>query len=188
MHKKKTDLPPIAPPPLLASIMIGTKKNVNYWTHHIAMRSSTRHGDTFDERLARGLRLRFPDYLGDIGDATAVVRTVQEALRNGDAAAAPVRARAEAEPKATTSSRSSAKTQKRAQPTKTVSKELQKIVGVSEISRGDATKAIWAYAKSHQLNRGKLITVDSVLRGVFGDRATIDGFKDMQKLLTPHLT
>ena len=150
-------------------------------------RPSTRRGDTFDERLARGLRVRFPDQLGSIGDASLVVKTVEDALAAGGGIASSG-ANAKPSRRGGTGAATTATTPKKTQPMKSISTPLQKIVGAAEMSRGDVTKAVWNYAKTNGLNTGKIISLDSNLKGVFGNRGTIDGFKDMQKLLTPHLT
>lgn len=150
-------------------------------------RPSTRRGDTFDERLARGLRVRFPDQLGSIGDASLVVKTVEDALAAGGGIASSG-ANAKPSRRGGASATTTTTTPKKTQPMKSISTPLQKIVGVAEMSRGDVTKAVWNYAKTNRLNTGKIISLDSNLKGVFGNRGSIDGFKDMQKLLTPHLT
>ena len=150
-------------------------------------RPSTRRGDTFDERLARGLRVRFPDQLGSIGDASLVVKTVEDALAAGGGIASSG-ANAKPSRRGGASATTTTTTPKKTQPMKSISTPLQKIVGVAEMSRGDVTKAVWNYAKTNGLNTGKIISLDSNLKGVFGNRGSIDGFKDMQKLLTPHLT
>ena len=150
-------------------------------------RPSTRRGDTFDERLARGLRVRFPDQLGSIGDASLVVKTVEDALAAGGGTNS-TSSGANAKPSRRGGAATTTTTPKKTQPMKSISTPLQKIVGAAEMSRGDVTKAVWNYAKTNGLNTGKIISLDSNLKGVFGNRSTIDGFKDMQKLLTPHLT
>ena len=150
-------------------------------------RPSTRRGDTFDERLARGLRVRFPDQLGSIGDASLVVKTVEDALAAGGGIASSG-ANAKPSRRGGASATTTTTTPKKTQPMKSISTPLQKIVGAAEMSRGDVTKAVWNYAKTNGLNTGKIISLDSNLKGVFGNRGSIDGFKDMQKLLTPHLT
>ncbi len=152
-------------------------------------RPSTRRGDTFDERLARGLRVRFPDQLGSIGDASLVVKTVEDALTAGGGTnSTSSGANAKPSRRGGAGAATTTTTPKKTQPMKSISTPLQKIVGVAEMSRGDVTKAVWNYAKTNRLNTGKIISLDSNLKGVFGNRGSIDGFKDMQKLLTPHLT
>lgn len=152
-------------------------------------RPSTRRGDTFDERLARGLRVRFPDQLGSIGDASLVVKTVEDALAAGGGTnSTSSGANAKPSRRGGAGAATTTTTPKKTQPMKSISTPLQKIVGAAEMSRGDVTKAVWNYAKTNGLNTGKIISLDSNLKGVFGNRGSIDGFKDMQKLLTPHLT
>lgn len=76
----------------------------------------------------------------------------------------------------------------RAQPTMKTSSELEAIVGISEISRGDATKKIWDYIKAHGLQDSankRLIKPDGALSKILGSEP-IDMFK-IAGLLNKHL-
>ncbi|WP_042281596.1 type I DNA topoisomerase [Candidatus Protochlamydia sp. R18] len=77
----------------------------------------------------------------------------------------------------------------RQMPVYQVSPELKGIIEVSEITRGDMTKKVWDYIKTHQLqdtNNKRLIIPDAKLSQVFGTTQPVDMFK-MATLLSAHL-
>lgn len=77
----------------------------------------------------------------------------------------------------------------RKMPTYQVSEELRAVTGMSELSRGDATKKIWDYIKEHNLQDEKnkrIIHPDEKLAKVFGSTESIDMFK-IAGLLKNHL-
>ncbi|CAF22795.1 type I DNA topoisomerase [Candidatus Protochlamydia amoebophila] len=77
----------------------------------------------------------------------------------------------------------------RQMPVYQVSPELRGIIEVSEITRGDMTKKVWDYIKTHQLqdtNNKRLIIPDAKLSQVFGTTQPVDMFK-MATLLSAHL-
>ncbi|WP_068467713.1 type I DNA topoisomerase [Candidatus Protochlamydia phocaeensis] len=77
----------------------------------------------------------------------------------------------------------------RAMPAYKLSPELAAIVGAQELSRGEATKRIWDYIKSHQLQDAankRLIVPDQALAKVFGTSEPVDMFK-MAGLIGAHL-
>ena len=66
-----------------------------------------------------------------------------------------------------------------------VSKELQDVIGVNEVSRPEMTKKIWDYIKSHELQDPKnkrMIVPDKKLTKVFGSKEPIDMMKLAGKL------
>lgn len=79
-------------------------------------------------------------------------------------------------------------TKKRAQPTYKVSADLEKIIGVKQTSRPEATKKIWEYIKAHKLqdpiNKRKIIP-DPLLTKIIG-KDPIDMMK-LSSCLTKHL-
>lgn len=83
-----------------------------------------------------------------------------------------------------------AKASKTAKKTRTdvlykVSKELQDVIGVEEISRTEMTKKIWEYIKAHDLQDPKnkrMIVPDKKLAKVFGSKESIDMMKLAGKL------
>lgn len=78
---------------------------------------------------------------------------------------------------------------KRKSPEFTPSKELAAIIGPNPLSRGDATKALWDYIKTHKLQNEankRQILPDAKLKKILGDEPI-----DMMKLaghLSKHLT
>ncbi|MBM3191028.1 MAG: type I DNA topoisomerase [Chlamydiae bacterium] len=71
------------------------------------------------------------------------------------------------------------------QPSYKVSKELQEIIKVDEITRPELTKKVWEYIKKHNLQDPKnkrLIVPDKKLAKVFGSSASIDMMKLAAKL------
>lgn len=77
----------------------------------------------------------------------------------------------------------------RVQPSMKATAELSAVIGVNEVSRGDATKKIWDYIKAHNLQDSankRLIKPDSKLAKVFGSSEPIDMFK-IAGLLNKHL-
>jgi DNA topoisomerase-1 len=63
---------------------------------------------------------------------------------------------------------------------KKLSKELQAFVGEKELTRGEVTKKIWEYIKSHNLqdpSNKRLIVPDEKLEKVFGNSEPLDMFK-----------
>jgi len=78
---------------------------------------------------------------------------------------------------------------KAVQPKKKISKELQAVVGESELSRPEVVKKVWEYIKKHDLQDPKnkrTIVPDSKLAKVFGGKEPIDMMK-MSGLLTKHI-
>lgn len=70
-----------------------------------------------------------------------------------------------------------------------LSPELAEITGAAELSRGDVTKKVWDYIKSHNLqdsNNKRLIVPDDKLAKVFGGKEPIDMFK-LAGILGKHL-
>lgn len=67
-----------------------------------------------------------------------------------------------------------------------VSKELAAICEKDELARPHITKAIWAYAKKHSLQNGRMIKCDEKLKKVMDGQDEVDGFR-MVKLLQPHI-
>jgi chromatin remodeling complex protein RSC6 len=63
---------------------------------------------------------------------------------------------------------------------------LATIIGQVSITRGQATKMIWDYFKSHKLNAGREISADDRLRPLFG-KDKINMF-EVGKILNGHLT
>lgn len=90
-----------------------------------------------------------------------------------------------------TKAKAAAKPKKtRTMPVYKLSADLAAIVGTAELSRGDVTKKVWDYIKSHHLqdaNNKRLIVPDEALAKVFGSKAPIDMFK-MAALLNPHIS
>lgn len=77
----------------------------------------------------------------------------------------------------------------RVMPSYPLSADLEKIVGSSELSRGDVTKRVWDYIKKNELqdaNNKRQINPDKDLAKVFGSDASIDMFK-MAGLLNAHI-
>lgn len=74
-------------------------------------------------------------------------------------------------------------------PAYQLSAELSAIVGTSELARGEVTKKVWDYIKSHHLQdeaNKRLIRPDADLAKVFGSNETIDMFK-IAGLLNSHM-
>ncbi|XP_074308820.1 zinc finger CCCH domain-containing protein 44-like [Silene latifolia] len=70
-----------------------------------------------------------------------------------------------------------------------ISPELQEFVGVSEISRTQALKVIWAHIKANNLQDPKdkkTIICDEKLKKIFAGKETV-GFLQISGLITPHL-
>lgn len=68
----------------------------------------------------------------------------------------------------------------RKMPSVTLSQELSDFVGAKEMSRGDVTKAIWAYIKEHNLQDDKdkrIIVPDEKLAKIFGSKDPVNMFK-----------
>lgn len=77
----------------------------------------------------------------------------------------------------------------RKSPSHKLSKELEAIVGATEMSRGDVTKKIWEYIKQNELQdtqNKRLIKPDAKLAKVFGNSEPIDMFK-LAGILSKHL-
>ncbi|NDE82175.1 MAG: DNA topoisomerase I, partial [Chlamydiia bacterium] len=71
-------------------------------------------------------------------------------------------------------------TKKSGQPLKNLSKELQAILGVEQLSRPETVKKVWEYIKDHDLQNPKnkrQIVPDSKLAKVFGSKEPIDMMK-----------
>lgn len=119
---------------------------------------------------------------------TAYVKKVKKGAK------APKAKKATAEPKtAKTKAKAAAKPVKekkeRAMPSYPLSPTLAAIVGAGQMTRGDVTKKIWDYIKSHHLqdeSNKRLIKPDDALSKVFGTKEPIDMFK-MAGLLSPHI-
>jgi len=74
-------------------------------------------------------------------------------------------------------------------PAYNLSSELSAVVGTNALPRGEVTKKVWDYIKSHQLQdetNKRLIRPDALLAKVFGSNESIDMFK-MAGLLNPHM-
>lgn len=83
-----------------------------------------------------------------------------------------------------------AKKKSAGQPAKTLSKELQAVVGEEALSRPDVTKKLWDYIKAHDLQDPKnkrLIVPDAKLAKVFGSKDPVDMMK-LAGLLSKHLS
>lgn len=68
----------------------------------------------------------------------------------------------------------------RKMPAVELSEELSNFVGAKEMSRGDVTKAVWAYIKEHNLQDEKdkrMIVPDEKLAKIFGSNDPINMFK-----------
>lgn len=68
----------------------------------------------------------------------------------------------------------------RKMPLVTLSQELSDFIGAKEMSRGDVTKAIWAYIKEHNLQDDKdkrMIVPDEKLTKIFGSKDPVNMFK-----------
>ncbi|KAK8636476.1 hypothetical protein V6N13_124222 [Hibiscus sabdariffa] len=71
---------------------------------------------------------------------------------------------------------------------RSVTPEMQAVVGVPEISRTQALKQIWAYIKEHNLqdpDNKKIINCDEKLKKIFGGKDRI-GFLEIAGLISPH--
>ncbi|KAL4347877.1 hypothetical protein GQ457_17G011610 [Hibiscus cannabinus] len=71
---------------------------------------------------------------------------------------------------------------------RSVTPEMQAVVGVPEISRTQALKQIWAYIKEHNLQdpeNKKMINCDEKLKKIFGGKDRI-GFLEIAGLISPH--
>lgn len=68
------------------------------------------------------------------------------------------------------------------------SPDLQEVLGVPEVSRGEALKLIWGYIKANDLqdpSNKKIVVCDEKLKKLFGkDRV---GMLEISGLITPHL-
>lgn len=68
------------------------------------------------------------------------------------------------------------------------SPDLQEVLGVPEVSRGEALKLIWGYIKANNLqdpSNKKFVVCDEKLKKLFGkDRV---GMLEISGLITPHL-
>jgi DNA topoisomerase-1 len=70
-----------------------------------------------------------------------------------------------------------------------LSPELADVVGVPELSRGDAMKHLWDYIKTHKLQNSenkRIITPDEKLAKLFGSSEPIDMFK-MAGIISKHM-
>ncbi len=77
----------------------------------------------------------------------------------------------------------------RKQPAHKLSKELEAIVGASELSRPEVVKKVWDYIKEHKLQDKKnkrLIVPDANLAKVFGNKEPIDMMK-LSGVLSKHI-
>ena len=77
----------------------------------------------------------------------------------------------------------------RATPQLPVSADLAKVVGATEMGRGEVMKKVWDYIKANNLQDSqnkRLINPDPLLAKVFGSDQPIDMFK-MTKVLSSHL-
>lgn len=77
----------------------------------------------------------------------------------------------------------------RTMPSYTLSPELSTIVGASELTRGDVTKKVWDYIKTHNLQDAankRLIKPDAQLEKVFGSKEPVDMLK-LAGLLNKHI-
>lgn len=77
----------------------------------------------------------------------------------------------------------------RVMPVNTLSPELAIIVGATELSRGDVTKKLWEYIRTHQLqdpSNKRLIIPDAALTKIFDTKEPVDMFK-MAGLLNKHI-
>ncbi len=99
-----------------------------------------------------------------------------------------------AKEKAAPEKKAPAKSKKKATPRKqagyTLSKELEAVVGASELSRPEVIKKVWDYIKEHNLQDKKnkrLIVPDAKLAKVFGSKEPIDMMK-LSGALSKHLT
>ncbi|XP_022148689.1 uncharacterized protein LOC111017291 [Momordica charantia] len=71
---------------------------------------------------------------------------------------------------------------------RSISPEMQALVGVPEISRTQALKVIWTHIKEHNLQRPdnkKIIVCDEKLKKIFGGKDEV-GFLDIAGLISPH--
>ena len=71
----------------------------------------------------------------------------------------------------------------------TPSPALAEVVGSKPIPRTEVTKRLWAYIKKNKLQDPKnrrMIKADTVLKAVFGGKATVNMF-EMTKLVSKHL-
>lgn len=74
-------------------------------------------------------------------------------------------------------------------PKVSVSKELAEVVGTSEMTRGEVTKALWVYIKEKNLQDPKdkrMIVPDDKLKKIFGSAEPVSMFK-MTALVTKHI-
>lgn len=72
------------------------------------------------------------------------------------------------------------KVRKSSMPAQTLSEELSAVVGKTELSRSEVTKALWVYIKEHNLqdpSNKRLIVPDAKLAKVFGNHEPLDMFK-----------
>lgn len=68
------------------------------------------------------------------------------------------------------------------------SPDLQEVLGVPEVSRGEALKLIWGYIKANNLqdpSNKKIIVCDEKLKKLFGKDCV--GMLEISGLITPHL-
>jgi upstream activation factor subunit UAF30 len=66
---------------------------------------------------------------------------------------------------------------------------LAEVIGSRSVPRTEVTKKLWAYIKKHGLQDKKnrrMINADSMLKPVFGGRATVNMF-EMTKLVSKHV-
>lgn len=127
---------------------------------------------------------------------TAYVKKPKKGAKSVEKKTAATKAKKAAPKKATKAK--SAKSEKtatgkvkkeRVMPAYKLSPELVQITGVPELSRGDVTKKVWDYIKSHNLqdpSNKRLIRPDATLAKVFGSSEPVDMFK-IAGLLNPHI-
>jgi DNA topoisomerase-1 len=96
----------------------------------------------------------------------------------------------EGEPsKKKTSAKSKKKTAPKKQAAHKLSKELETVVGASELSRPEVIKKVWDYIKEHKLQDKKnkrLIVPDAKLALIFGSKEPIDMMK-LSGILSKHI-
>lgn len=69
-----------------------------------------------------------------------------------------------------------------------IKKPLSDFVKTERMPRTQITKAVWNFAKKHNLNEGRLIAVKGALEKLFPKkhfpRGKIDGIRDMQAMIS----
>lgn len=118
---------------------------------------------------------------------TAYEKAAKKGAKKTTKKAATPKTKAKA--KSTAEKKPAKETKKRNMPAYLLSEELAAIVGEKELSRGEVTKRLWDYIKSHSLqdaNNKRLIKPDAALGKVFGSQDPIDMMK-IAGLLSPHI-